>query len=129
MSATFEDVKLILDALIEGRDPNRIRLAHRNFGGSEADRFGWETEEQLLNAKARGHRLINPEYRGNGQGERTNLVIALTHTTGVDGHGRMPLGGPELDLDSEEIETIIAWINSLPAEEDADKDINEPDSC
>jgi len=112
---TFEDVKDILDSLVSDYDPGRVARRHRNSGAGDPDPnlFGWETEQQLLNAKARGYYLINPEYRGNGEGHRTNLVIALTDPDGVDGNGRMPIDGPFVDIDSEEIQTIIAWINGL----------------
>lgn len=117
MSAKFEDVKKILNYCV-GDQANwqRIALRHRNQGASTPDPnlFGWETEEQLLNAKARGNWLINPEFRGNGKGEETNLIKILTNPDGLFGYPRMPLIGNKIDRDSEECRIIIEWIDSLP---------------
>ena len=118
MSAKFEDVKNILNYCV-GDQANwqRIALRHRNQGASTPDPnlFGWETEEQLLNAKARGNWLINPEFRGNGKGGETNLIKILTNPDGLFGYPRMPLIGNKIDRDSEECRIIIEWIDSLPS--------------
>ncbi len=120
MAVSFEDVKAVLDYCV-GEDPNwrRIALKHHNRGSSTPDPnlFGWETEEQLLNAKARGHWLINLEFRGNGQGEKTNLIRILTQSDGLFGYPRMPLIGNKIDRDSDECRTIIEWIDNLPQNE------------
>ncbi len=107
MPVCFSEVKQILDDAIAawsartGRSPN---LALHGAG------FGWETREQLLSAVAfDDYVLVSPEMIGNGRGHETNLVIALTHPSGVDGLGRMPKGGPYLTQDN--VDVIIAWIN------------------
>ncbi len=102
---TFGRVKEILDKAIaawkqqHGRDPN---LA---IHGST---FGWQTKQQLANAKAFGKRLIDPAKVGNGQGTQTNLVIALK--TGVPPFARMPAGGPFVP--DAQIQEIVQWIDA-----------------
>lgn len=127
MSAIFEDVKAVLNHCV-GQDANWNRIArrHRNPDAEDPDShlFGWETEEQLLNAKARGYWLINPEFRGTGEGEKTNLVQILTRSDGLFGYPRMPLVGNKIDIDSPECATLIEWINNLPSEERTMKNKN-----
>jgi enamine deaminase RidA (YjgF/YER057c/UK114 family) len=119
MPPTFEDVKQVLTYLV-GQNPNwqQIALRHRNQFTCSVDPhlFGWETEQQLLMAKARNLWLINPECRGNGKGHLTNLVRILTED-GLGVYPRMPLEGfgNQIEPGSAEIQTIIAWIDSLPS--------------
>lgn len=121
MSVSFEDVKAVLDYCI-GENPNwrRIAIKHNNSGSVAPDPnlFGWETEEQLLSAKARGRWLINPEFKGNGKGHKTNLVRILTQPEGLFGYPRMPQIGNKIDRDSNECRTIVEWIDNLPCNED-----------
>jgi enamine deaminase RidA (YjgF/YER057c/UK114 family) len=122
MPPTFEDVKRVLSYLV-GPNPNweQIAIRHRNrfTGSTDPHLFGWETEQQLLMAKARNTWLINPEYRGNGKGNLTNLVRILTED-GLGAYPRMPLEGfgNQIESGSAEIKTIIDWIDSLPPNPD-----------
>jgi hypothetical protein len=108
----FADVKAILDRLVKGRSIARMQEAH----GDPA--FGWATLEQLKAVVVRpngpgtdpAYPLIDPKFVGNGQGAKTNLVIALANATGVDFNGRMPLNGPYAA--AADIKTIIAWIDA-----------------
>lgn len=126
MSILFEDVKAVLDYCV-GEDANwrRIALKHHNRGSATPDPnlFGWNTEEQLLNAKARGNWLINPEFRGNGKGDKTNLVRILTQPEGLFGYPRMPLIGNKIDRESNECRTIIEWIDNLPRYEELEMNL------
>lgn len=120
MPVAFDDVKEVLDyCLGDHPDWDRIRRRHRNPSEEEPDPhlFGWESEKQLLCAKARGHWLINPEFRGNGQGEKTNLVRILTQPDGLFGYPRMPLVGNLIDAGSDRCQILIDWINGLPTQE------------
>jgi hypothetical protein len=101
-------IKQILDGIIaawqtkNGRPP-KLKQKH-------GPTFVWDTKQQLADAVARGNRLIDPAKVGNGQGAQTNLVIALRDDDGVDGNGRMPVGGPFLQ--PEEINEIVQWIDA-----------------
>ena len=101
----FKRVKQVLDNAVaawkqkNGRDP-----ALSIHGGT----FGWETKQQIAEAKAFGKRLIDPAKVGNGQGAQTNLVIALK--TGVPPFDRMPAGGPVVP--DGEIQEIVQWIDA-----------------
>ena len=85
----FKRVEQILDNAVaawkreNGRDP-----ALSIHGGT----FGWQTKQQIAEAKAFGRRLIDPAKVGNGQGAQTNLVIALK--TGEDGRVLIRERGP-----------------------------------
>lgn len=118
MSVTFADVKEVLDYCL-GDHPNWSRIArkHRNQhdGPNDPHLFGWDTETQLLNAKARGYWLINPEFRGNGKAAQTNLIRILTQVDGLFGYPRMPLVGNKIDMGSERCQILIDWINNLPS--------------
>jgi len=112
----FADVKLILDRLVAGRSVARMQAAHGD------QNFGWATLAQLKAVVVRpngpgtdpAYPLIDPALVGNGQGAKTNLVIALANSTGVDFNGRMPLNGPYTA--AADIRTIIAWIDAgIPA--------------
>lgn len=112
----FADVKLILDRLVAGRSVARMQAAH---GGPT---FVWATLAQLKAVVVRpngpgtdpAYPLIDPALVGNGQGAKTNLVIALANSTGVDFNGRMPLNGPYAA--AADIKTIITWIDAgMPA--------------
>jgi hypothetical protein len=112
----FADVKVILDRLVAGRSPERMKDAHGDPS------FGWATLDQLKSVVVRpngqgsdpAYRLIDPSLVGNGQGAKTNLVVALSSATGVDFNGKMPLGGPYAA--AADIRTIIAWIDAgMPA--------------
>lgn len=121
MAVSFDDVKAVLDYCVgEHADLERIARKHRNRRPETPDPhlFGWATEEQLLNAKARGNWLVNPEFRGNGKGDKTNLIRILTQPDGLFGYPRMPLIGNKIDRNSEMCRTIVAWIDSLPRDEE-----------
>jgi hypothetical protein len=112
----FADVKAILDRLVKGRSVERMQEAH----GDTA--FGWATLDQLKAVVVRpngpgtdpAYPLIDPNLVGNGQGSKTNLVVALANATGVDFNGQMPLNGPYAA--AADIQTIITWIDAgMPA--------------
>lgn len=112
----FADVKAILDRLVVGRSVARMQAAHGD------PNFGWATLDQLKAVVVRpngpgtdpAYPLIDPSLVGNGQGAKTNLVIALANSTGVDFNGRMPLNGPYAAV--ADIQTIITWIDAgMPA--------------
>lgn len=101
-------VKQILDSAIAGwKAQNNGREPDLKLHGQS---FGWETKDQLANASALGHRLIDPAKVGNGRAAQTNLVIALRDEDGVDGNGRMPDGGPFLS--DSDINDIVRWIDA-----------------
>jgi hypothetical protein len=102
---SFTEVKALLDKTVSqwreahGREPD---LAQH-----DPATFGWNDRAQLLAAEAFGNRLIEPELIGNGRGQETALVVALTE--GVPGFPRMPNGGPFLP--AEEIGIVTRWID------------------
>jgi hypothetical protein len=110
---TFLDIKKILDDSIaawtvaNGKPP---RLTAKHGDPS----FGWSTLDQLLSAKvvkgnpSTTYQLIDPALKGNGQGAKTNLVVALT--TGVAPFAQMPDGGPFID--PAKIKIIADWIDA-----------------
>ena len=107
----FSEVQKILNSAIagwkakNGGDPDLT-------GQHNDPHFGWATKKQLLEATAKGWRLIDPEKIGKkpGEGKDTNLVKALRDAAGVDDNGRMPDQGPFLPLDPD-IQKIIDWID------------------
>jgi len=79
----------------------------------------WDTREHLMQATAKGFRLIQPEIVGQkGLGKTANVVVALTSAGGVNGFGQTPEGGLDsvskkfLTLEDSEIKTIIASIEA-----------------
>jgi hypothetical protein len=113
---SFLDVKAVLDKIIadwtagNGGPPDLI--------GNHGPTFMWNTSAQLKAAVARGQPLIQPNIIGQaGLGKTANLVIDLT-TGGVNGFPAMPFGGLDsmnglyLNINSSQIQTIIAWIES-----------------
>src|SRR5712691_4795547 len=65
----------------------------------------------LLNATARGRRLIQPEVIGNGRGREANLVLVLRNGIAAPRPVRqMPNGGPFLAAPL--IQAIEDWINA-----------------
>jgi hypothetical protein len=106
MTTTFAMVKKILDDLVTAWKAKNERDPNLSLHG---ETFGWETRDQLVQARAFDFPLIDPSLVGNGKGAQTNLVVALLQ--GVPGFPRMPLGGPYLDPESPEIQTLIRWID------------------
>jgi hypothetical protein len=110
---TFIDVKNILDTIIANWTTGNG--APPDLTGVHGPTFGWDTRAQLLAASAKGKQLIQPEIIGQpGLGKTANLIVDLT--AGLAPFPRMPLGGLDsntgtfLDLNSPEVQTIIAWI-------------------
>lgn len=102
---SFTRVKEILDGAIvgwkgrTGRDPNLAM-----HGGT----FGWADKAELLASEGFGKRLIESNRIGNGEGDQTELIAAIT--TGSAPFGRMPSGGPFLP--DSEIQEIVDWIDA-----------------
>ena len=72
---------------------------------------GTYTKADLLNAVARGRRLIQPEVIGNGRGSEANLVLVLRSGIPAPRPVRqMPSGGPTLATPL--IQEIEDWINA-----------------
>lgn len=69
--------------------------------------FGWRTRDELLQATARGLRLVTEENIAQKTGDASHLVVALR--AGTAGNPRMPLGGPFLP--APEVQEIVDWIN------------------
>lgn len=110
---SFWDVKAILDWLTNNHTPAQLQSKH-------GPTFHWHTRDELLcvvvdlGDGGPTFPLIDKSLIGNGKGNKTNLVIALSNEDGVAGHGRMPAGG---NGDGQfatplQIETIIAWIDA-----------------
>ena len=108
-AVTFARVKEILDGAIAAWQANNHdrepKLTQRH-----GPQFACATKQQLADATGVGFRLIDPAKVGNGQGSQTNLVMALRDDDGVEGHGRMPHGGPYLPAD--QIDEIVHWIDA-----------------
>ncbi|HSI61845.1 MAG TPA: hypothetical protein VLE43_01965 [Candidatus Saccharimonadia bacterium] len=106
--ATFSEVKAILDGLVAGRDPQRLRNKH---GGPQ---FGWETAEALRGAKARFpgevYPLLDPTLVGNGRADETYIMRILSGPLEEEGFDRMPQDGP-VYATAAELQTIRDWIN------------------
>jgi hypothetical protein len=104
MTTTFARVQDILNAAIAAWQQKH----HRDADLSIHDlKFGWASHDQLLASVAFDHALLPPGLIGNGNAEKTNLIIALK--TGVPGFPRMPKGGPYLS--DPEISEIADWID------------------
>ena len=103
--ATFSQVKAILDQLVAGKDPTRLKAKH---GGNA---FRWDTADTLRNAVvsfSKGqYRLIDPAMIANGKGAQTNLVRILSGPFG--GYPQMPFRGPYAS--PAQIQTIQDWID------------------
>ena len=107
---TFADVKAVLDKSLEGW---RLRVGTPPQVGLHSNDFGWATKDQLLAATAFNFRLVDPAVIGNGQGDKSNLVLALRTGVPAPGGGfwpRMPHGGPFLS--DAEIQIIQDWIDT-----------------
>ena len=104
MAIYFSRVREILDGAVAQWEARTGRPAQLFL---HAPSFGWRTRTELLQATARGLRLISPEDISKKSGATSNLVVALT--SGVAGFPRMPRGGPFLD--QSKIQEIIDWIN------------------
>jgi hypothetical protein len=117
---TFLDVKQVLDSAITGWRQANGNAVPNLTGRHQDPNFGWATKQQLLNATARGLRLIDPNMIGKnpGQGKDTNLVKALRDPNGVNNFGQMPDGGPFLPAPpnppdhNSPIQKIIDWIDA-----------------
>jgi hypothetical protein len=104
MATTIARVQEILNAAVAAWEQKH----HRDADLSVHDvNFGWASHDQLLAAVAFNHSLLAPEFIGNGNAEKTNLIIALR--TGVPGFPRMPKGGPYVS--DSEISEIANWID------------------
>jgi len=105
--ATFANVKIALDKLVEGRDIPRMKLTH---GGNF---FSWGTAEELRNAVAEifgtTYRLIDPAFVGNGRADETFLIQVLMGPLDDQGIPRMPFRGPFAT--GPQLQTIREWIN------------------
>jgi hypothetical protein len=108
MAVTFDQVKQILDGAIAGWSARTGRVPDLT-GMHVSQDFGWADKQQLLDSVAHGLPLIAAGLIGNGRGNETNLVVALSNPDGVMGLGQMPLGGPFLSR--KEIDAIIQWID------------------
>ena len=112
MATTFKEVRDILNKIVENWSAGNGAPA--DLLGAHGQTFKWGTAEELRNAVARGKPLIQPESMAAGLGRTANLVVALTE--GVAPFPRMPIGGLDsssgtyLAIDSEEVKTIISWI-------------------
>jgi len=113
VTPNFWDVKAILDWLTNNHTPAQLQTKH-------GPTFKWHTRDELLsvvvdlNDGGQTFPLIDSSLIGNGKGNQTNLIIALTDENGVAGHGQMPFGG---NGDGQiatflQIETIIRWIDA-----------------
>jgi hypothetical protein len=106
--ATFAQVKSILDSLVVGKDPVRLRNKH---GGAA---FGWETAQALRDAVAviagDVYHLIDPAYVGNGQAGQTYLIRLLLGPIPEEDLPRMPRGGP-IYANHDQVNVIREWIN------------------
>lgn len=111
---TFADVKAILDTLTQNCNPDRMKAVHN------APNFGWETVEQLKSVVVQpygpgggDYPLIDMDLVRQGQGDQTNLVVALASPTGVDFNGQMPRNPPARRYATkDEVATIVAWLNA-----------------
>ena len=57
--------------------------------------------------------LIDMSLIEKGQGDKTNLIIALANATGVDFNGQMPRNPPASRYaTAAEIQTIVDWLNA-----------------
>lgn len=110
----FADIQAILNNLIQGCDLQRIRDVHND------PNFGWDTIEQLKNTVVKpmgdfgdAYPLIDMSLIEKGQGDKTNLIIALANATGVDFNGQMPRNPPASRYaTAAEIQTIVDWLNA-----------------
>lgn len=109
---SFAEVKVVLESAIAGWRQKHGNAVPNLTGRHNDPNFGWATKAQLLNATAKGFRLIDPDKIGKnpGQGKDTNLVTALMDPDGVDDNGQMPDGGPFLKP-APNIQKIIDWID------------------
>lgn len=111
---TFADVRAILNNLTQNCNPERMKAVHN------APNFGWETVEQLKNVVVQpygpgggDYPLIDMDLVRQGQGDQTNLVVALASPTGVDYNGQMPRNPPARRYATkDEVATIVAWLNA-----------------
>lgn len=110
----FADVQAILNNLIKDCDLQRMRDVHND------PTFGWDTIDQLKNTVVKpmgdfgdAYPLIDMALVAKGQGDKTNLVVALASPTGVDFNGQMPRNPPARRYASAaEIQTIVGWLNA-----------------
>lgn len=104
----FNDVRAILDgALLAWKNANGDYDLSGHDGGAAP--MLWTTKAELLAAWGHGKQLIQPEVRGNGQGNAANLVIDLRTGFGTPPR-RMPDGGPYIS--DSDIDTIVVWIDA-----------------
>lgn len=105
---SWSRVKSILDAAIESWSKERGGVSPRLtviHGGS----FYWNSRDELLQATARGRRLIERDKIGNDKGFDTNLIKALRFGFPEQDVRQMPAGGPHLSI--MEIAEIAHWID------------------
>jgi hypothetical protein len=118
---TFRDVQAVLDGIIwaytAGNDGVAPNLKGKHNGPDPTKIFAWDTKANLLASTAKGLLLIQQEVIGQpGKGKTANIVVALT--AGVPPFPQMPLSGVDSQdnkfygLDSQPIQTIIAWIEA-----------------
>ncbi len=104
---TYSQVKTILDQLVGGKDPTRLKFKH---GGNA---LRWDTAEALRNAAVsfpgEQYRLIDPTMIANGKGAQTYLVRILSGPLVKEGYPQMPFGGPYAT--AAQIQTIQDWID------------------
>lgn len=101
---SFKDVKNILDEAIRVWAIENDREANLSLHGNT---FSWQSRDELLNAVARGRRLIQTELVGADDASQANLVLVLKN--GLPPFiRRMPAGGPFVS--NADIEKIQKWI-------------------
>ena len=115
---TFDAVNKVLTKILDDWKAGNGNVA-ADLGVHGAN-FQIDTAEHLKTATARGQPLIQPEIIGKpGLGKTANIVVDLTTgltTPAGKKFPPMPLGGLNstsnvfLDIQTPEIETIVAWI-------------------
>jgi hypothetical protein len=112
---SFADVKTIFNNIMNGSEVtlgHKVNLQNKHTEQSFPDLYGDFTKQQLLDGKARGRQLIQPEVLPppgtvGTKGDEANIVKALRGQ--LQGFRQMPGGGPAMaDAD---IATIVDWIN------------------